>query len=638
MTRAKRSEETAPTPRLKRLVIFFFYDGEGVADKYVFYFLKELRKNSDELCVVCNGELTDDSRRAFDAAAEQVIVRENKGLDVWAYRTGLLAYGWEQLRDFDEIVLCNFTVFGPIRPFAEMFDEMARKPVDFWGITQFHYLPYDPMGTVKYNYIPDHIQSNFIVVRRSLFDTPEYHRFWEDMPPVNSYQESIGRYEAIFTKTFADLGYKWDVFVHTDDLKEVANQPLLVCAPELIENRRCPIIKRRMFFHDYYDTIGVSDGRQCRLALEYVDKHTDYDANLVWDNLLRTCSMAELKRTMHLNYILPKEVSAGRPKSRVALIFHLYFGDQIDFCARYVAHMPKGTDVYVATSSEENKREIEKKFAKLTGGRLRVVIGRNRGRDLPTLLIEFRDVVPRYDLICFAHDKKAGQVTPQSIGLAFRDKCFENTLGSPQLVENIIRTFEENPRLGLLMPPYPVHGKYFFILKRAWTSNFGKTLELAQKLGLHALPDFFREPVAPFGSFFWFRPAAYRTMLAYPWKYEDFPEEPVAEDGTIMHALERLRPYAVQHDGFYSAWLLSDDYARDEMENYHFMLRESILAIDIDTMRFLDFILRIRYLNGQYQMFTKSWSKMMGGRYIPEVLQPFAKRCYQRLRSVVRRH
>ena len=79
MTRAKRSEETAPTPRLKRLVIFFFYDGEGVADKYVFYFLKELRKNSDELCVVCNGELTDDSRRAFDAASADVSSRLSSG-------------------------------------------------------------------------------------------------------------------------------------------------------------------------------------------------------------------------------------------------------------------------------------------------------------------------------------------------------------------------------------------------------------------------------------------------------------------------------------------------------------------------------------------------------------------------------
>ncbi|MBQ4106918.1 MAG: rhamnan synthesis protein F [Lentisphaeria bacterium] len=628
-----------PVPPMKRLGIFFFYDNEGVADGYIFYFLEGLRQNCHEIAVVCNGNLTGESRKQFEKIASRVIVRENTGLDVWAYRTGLLAYGWDELRQFDEIVLCNFTAYGPIYPFSEMFDAMAVREVDFWGITQFHYLPYDPMGTVKCNYIPDHIQSNFIVVRRSLFDSPEYHRFWEDMPPITSYQESIGRYEAVFTKIFADLGYKWDVYVRTDDLKDVANQPLLTCAPELIRNRRCPIMKRRMFFHDYYDTIGGTDGRQCRVALEYVARHTDYDTNLVWDNLLRTCSMAELKRTMHLNFILPKEVSAGRPKSRMALIFHLYFGDQIDFCAGYIANLPKGTDIYVATSSEKNKAEIEKKFAGLTGGKLQVVVSQqNRGRDLPTLLIEFRDVVPHYDLICFAHDKKAGQVTPQSIGMAFRDKCFENMLGSPQLVENIIRTFEENPRLGLLMPPYPVHGKYFFILKRAWTSNFGKTFELAQMLGLHALPDFFREPIAPFGSFFWFRPAAYKTMLGYPWKYEDFPEEPVDEDGTIMHALERLRPYAVQHDGFYSAWLLSDDYARDELENYHFMLRELILAVDIDTMRFLDLILRIRYLQGQYQIFSKSWAKTMGGRYIPEKLHPIAKRIYQRLRSLRLRH
>lgn len=84
----------------------------------------------------------------------------------------------------------------------------------------------------------------------------------------------------------------------------------------------------------------------------------------------------------------------------------------------------------------------------------------NRGRDLGTLLVEFKSIVPEYDYICFAHDKKAGQVKPQAIGLNFRDKCFENMLFSREYVENIVRTFDENPRLGMLMPPYPEHGAF----------------------------------------------------------------------------------------------------------------------------------------------------------------------------------
>ena len=66
-------------------------------------------------------------------------MRENKGLDVWAYKTALDSYGWAKLSEVDEIVMTNSTLMGPVRPLKEMFDAMwENQDLDFWGLSIHH--------------------------------------------------------------------------------------------------------------------------------------------------------------------------------------------------------------------------------------------------------------------------------------------------------------------------------------------------------------------------------------------------------------------------------------------------------------------------------------------------------------------
>ena len=101
--------------------IFFFYEKNGDVDDFITYYLADLNKNLTELVVVCNGKLSEQGRAAFSQFTDNIIVRENKGLDVWAYKTALDSYGWAKLSEFDEIVMTNSTLMGPVRPLKEMF-------------------------------------------------------------------------------------------------------------------------------------------------------------------------------------------------------------------------------------------------------------------------------------------------------------------------------------------------------------------------------------------------------------------------------------------------------------------------------------------------------------------------------------
>ena len=154
---------------IRRLVIYFFYDADGIVDRYVPYMLEDICKNCSELFVVVNGKLTEAGRETFKKFTPNILVRENVGFDVWAYKAALAHYGWEKLAEYDEVIMMNHTIMGPVYPFSEMFEKMNGEDVDFWGITKYHKYPYENSLETGYLYIPEHIQSHFIAVRKRLF-------------------------------------------------------------------------------------------------------------------------------------------------------------------------------------------------------------------------------------------------------------------------------------------------------------------------------------------------------------------------------------------------------------------------------------------------------------------------------------
>lgn len=563
--------------RVNRLVIYFFYDADGIVDRYVPYMLEDVSRNCTELFVVCNGKLTPEGRVTFQKFTPNVLVRENVGFDVWAYKEALEHYGWEKLEEFDEVVMMNYTIMGPLYPFAEMFKEMDQRDVDFWGITKHHGFDFDPFGTIPCGYIPEHIQSSFICVRNAMLCSLEFHAYWEKMPQVNSYGEAVGKHEAIFTKKFEDFGFKSDVYINTDDLKKYTHYPLMIDAIELIKNRKCPVFKRKSFSNEYYEFLNCCVGEPTIEAYEYIRDSCDYDIDMIWENILRVDNMADVKNRMHLNYILPRDEVLFPLKInslKIALIMHIYFEDQIENCLEYAKSMPANADIIITTCSKKNRAQIVSKLIELSPRSVKVMLIENRGRDVGALLVAASPYVSDYDLICFVHDKKSTQMIPYTIGQSFAYKCFENVLGSDNYVKNIITTFENEPHLGLLMPPPPNHASYFGVLGTEWGSNYYNTLSLLKDLNIKSNCAVEKEPISPLGTMFWFRPQALSPLFNKKWSYDDFPKEPNQTDGTILHAVERAYGFVAQSQGYYSVWCMHDKFAAIEITNYHFMLRE----------------------------------------------------------------
>ncbi|MBM6699813.1 rhamnan synthesis F family protein [Bifidobacterium pullorum subsp. saeculare] len=552
---------------VNRLGIFFFYDAQGVVDDYVTTLLDGFRPHFSEMTIVCNGKLNDAGGEKLSRYTSNLIVRENKGFDVWAYKTALDSYGWDRLAAFDEVVLFNATIMGPVYPFSEMFETMNRRDLDFWGITKFHKVPRDPFNRSPYGYLPEHIQSHFHAYRRSLVTSKAFQDYWDNMPPIESYYDSVGLHESLFTKRFADQGFAWDVYVDTSDLEGFTYGPITFAAKQLVAEKRCPIFKRRSFFHDYADTLDQSVGNAALDLYEYLHDHTDYDTDLIWQNALRTMNMADLVKNLHLDFVLPSRVGTPIPEGRrVALVMHLYYMDLLDKTLAYASSMPEGCDFILTVGSEENA-ELVRKRCKGMPYNVDVRVIQNRGRDVSALLVGAGRDCLKYDYVCFAHDKKVTQLSPYSIGDGFAYKCFENILGSKELVSNIIDHFERDPHAGLLAPTAPNHADYFGNFGSKWGPNYTGTKEFLEELGIHVPLDPNKEPVAPMGTMFWFRPAAFKQFFEREWRYEDFPPEPNKIDGSMLHFIERAYGYVPQANGYYSGYVFSDRFARIEITN-----------------------------------------------------------------------
>lgn len=558
----------------KRACIYFIYDRDGLVDNYILYQLKDLRESVDFIHCVINGALTPEGRKALSDVADEVYVRENKGNDIGAYKAAIRYIGWEKLSAFDELVVMNNTCFGPVYPFREVFDWASDRDLDFWGLTRD--CKADWLGTnqyIHYNKSKWIIQSYFITLRKPLLGSELLKNFFDEIPEDSSYVMSGCYYEYAFPGYFEERGYKGGVYC--DDIEDT-NYPLLHNPKHLLETYRMPLIKKRSFFHHYTDTLNNTGGEATIELIRFIERHTDYDMDLIWPSVLRTNSLSDIVRCAQLNRILPSDLIVCPEQERTlrtGLVYYAHDEAMFDEDIAYMLYFPESTDLLITTDTEEKKELLTRKLA-LAGRQGKVSVLEGRGRDVSCLLVEAADFVFGYDLICFAHDLKNPETELYTLGRSWMYRIRENMFATKAYVSNVIHLFEQEKRLGLAFPSCPNHNGYVDSIGTGWMGNFQNTQKLLQAMDVSVKIHEHTLCVAPIGNCFWFRPAALRRLFdGYQekgWSYADFPREPRLQEHTILQAIERSYAYFAQAAGYYPAYLYSDRFAQIEFTNLEF--------------------------------------------------------------------
>jgi len=239
-----------------------------------------------------------------------------------------------------------------------------------------------------------------------------------------------------------------------------------------------------------------------------------------------------------LPVIIPGTPTPPEVIQRVALHLHAYYPDVVPMILDRLQRNDSSFDLFVSITSDQHRNQVLGLLESYTKGAVDVRVVPNVGRDLGPFLSCFSEKLRIYDLVGHIHTKKSIQFDPR-IGEEWFRFLLENLLGGQApMADIILNAMVEDERIGMVFPDDP----------HVWSWNMNRSYgdDLAQRLQLPALPE---EINFPIGTMFWSRVSALEALFNLKLSWEDYPDEPLPSDGSILHAIERLLPSIVIASG-----------------------------------------------------------------------------------------
>ncbi len=248
----------------------------------------------------------------------------------------------------------------------------------------------------------------------------------------------------------------------------------------------------------------------------------------------------------HPVLVAPEVTPTGQGAAlRAALHIHLHYPELADEMLAALAANAARLDLFVSTTSPEKAAELRNRFAAYGGGAVVIEACPNRGRDVGPMLTHFARALQGYDVFGHVHGKRSLALTSVGldveVGVRWHGFLLQHLLGDRNpMVDLVLDRFASDPALGLVFPEDPNLTGWSLDreIARALAARMDPGMSIPQAI------DF------PIGTMFWARPAALKPLFDLGLGWDDYPEEPVPIDGTLLHAIERLLPVVAAHAGF----------------------------------------------------------------------------------------
>ena len=227
------------------------------------------------------------------------------------------------------------------------------------------------------------------------------------------------------------------------------------------------------------------------------------------------------------------------PDPRAALHIHAFYPDLVSDILGALLHNISRPTLLISVTTETARSAVDDLLASTYDGPAEIRIVPNRGRDLGPLFTGFRDeIMQRFDIVGHIHTKKSPHIGTS--GSRWFQFLLEHAIGGKApMLDIALSAMCNDARIGMIFPDDPQ--------AIGWTNN---RLE-AEKIASHMPPLAWREAfVFPAGSVFWARTEAIKPFFALDWTWDDYPQEPLPVDGTMLHAVERLLPFVVEVGGY----------------------------------------------------------------------------------------
>ena len=544
---------------MKKLLIYLTYDRQNIIDDYIGYFLHSMRPLAETIAVVCNMQTVEKGLHNLSSYADDIFYRENVGLDAGGFKDTLCTYiGWDKITQYDGIILANDSFYGPFEDMDRIFSEMEGKKLDFWGLMKRGAGEYGATGKD-----PEHILSFFYAFQAPLIHSREFRSYWDNMPYYKDYMTAVKQYERQLTKHFADLGYTYDAYADTlpNDSKNPKNR-FFQCdylSHEMIAERKFPFLKRKQMS---YNTLYCQTQENLPLSMEYIEKHTDYDVDLIWSNLIRTQHHTELQRSLGLRFVLQGSRLKRKKTVNVAVYVRVRWMNALDTVSMYLEKIKNICDIRIVT--EDQDIAIRYRSMGFT-----VFIS-----DVPNIEILLSADTDACRYVCLIHDSDlSSEQLPSCAGKSYFFNIWENLIKDADHIEEIAGLLDTKKHVGMLMHPVPVFGTWLGQIGFGWAEKYAEVKEWADRLGLNAITSPDTPPINVTDNF-WIRSEVIASL-------KKRLSSSVCR--VPAHICSYLWNYIVQDSGKLTGIVESTFYASLNGPNYHYYLKT---FIDLLTQKY----------------------------------------------------
>jgi len=299
-------------------------------------------------------------------------------------------------------------------------------------------------------------------------------------------------------------------------------------------------------------------------------------------------------------------------KQKVAVCLHVFYEDFLDYYRQCLEHFPVEVDLFISVSDAALKAVAIEKLGSLnTVNKIEVVSVPNRGRNFGPMLVEFGQQLLNYDLFCHLHSKKSlYSGRPQT---QWADYLGEFLLNDANVISKAITHMAKDDECGVYYPTS-------FMMMPDWVNHWLKNKPFKGKFfdewGITDHSEFIAYPV---GGMFWAKPSALKQLLDKEYKYEDFPAEPLPNDGSELHALERCIGLLAERNGYKQLFYYPELGRFTQDKSYLFanyvcsqeQLLHKIQPFDIISFDVFDTLVRRSH-------FVPDYAKLKLGQYLVE--------------------
>lgn len=539
------STVSSDLPRVAIYVIPFLPE----PDDHIAYAIAALQKLVGRCVVVCPEGFAATARALLAGRTDDTVLvqaRPKAGISA-GYRQALIWF-WAQNLDPTDVIVTGSHVIGPLLPL----DPRALNPSEA-GAAMFSAYWFNPALDIRFSrraeigLVPS---LDFAVFSASLMQNPAFRAFWRGFKSRGDHRDGVEW-----------LNFSLAAMLRAEGLKVAFPLPpaaLETYEPALSEIHKLiaadapclplSVLRLDPVLHDLYSI-------DLRIALDDLRARHPQIYRLVIGYVSHNLPPRDFAMISDLYEVLP--LSAADPHKtdwefgRIAVFIHAYYAEMMPEFWILLQRIPCAFDVFITTSNAANRDQIDE-FLDGQGvapsAREVVVVAQNRGRDMSSLFITFRELAlsGKYKVALRLHSKRTPQVSRQ-VGENFKKHLFENLVASRGYISNILDRFEQEPDIGMIMPPVVHIG--FGTLGHSWFNNFKPLLSIAKDMNLRINYD--RDtPLAPLGTMYWFRPDALHKMFDHPWAWEDYNPEPRHIDGGLAHVQERLICYVCIDRGY----------------------------------------------------------------------------------------